>query len=182
MIITNSFLFDLIYFGQSESQVSLDKLQASLNSSDVAASLSALCNRDFEPIVKSLQEMKDVLEVGIQALIDTFQLLRCSNIVPIYQQTFYEGTCEYSIKAVVWLFSAALVMAFTGFLMLMFRSSLLDTQYIYTYDSNYGRSSAFHDENDDYNADAQTRAGYTTAGQDSVMNSVLNYEKGMEDK
>jgi hypothetical protein len=163
----------------------LSKLELDLKTSAVAEELSAYCERDFTPLVESLDLMRNILLTMGDALLDTIELLGCSNIVPIYQNSVYSGSCDYSIKAVMWLFSSSLVMAFFGFLMLTFRSALYDTEYTHTYDSNYGRSSAFHDENDDDNNqrydngggddDGQTRAGATVAA-DSVMQSVVNYE------
>jgi hypothetical protein len=123
----------------------------------------------------------DIIQQAIVALVQTFNLIRCSNIVPIYQTSVYAASCEYSMLALIWFFSASTIMATFGFFMIMFRSALLDTQYTYTYDTSYGRSnnhqSAFHDENDFNNDDGQTRAGYTTGGNDTVMNSLVNYEK-----
>jgi hypothetical protein len=130
--------------------------------------------------------MNEMIKVLLKSAIDMISLLNCDNIVPIYQTTFYDATCQHSIKAVIWMFSSSLIMAFFGFVMIMFRSSMSETIYTYRYDSSYGRSSsqiaqdqqdlrasAFHDEND-----AETKAGQTTIGPgDSVMHSIENYEK-----
>lgn len=129
--------------------------------------------------------MVSLVTTLVRAVGDALQLIQCDNIVPIYQQAVYDGSCVYSMKAVMWVFCASIVCSFFGFLMITFRSSYSETVYTYTYDNGYGRSSAFHDENDaptpnsirnsHVENDTMTRAGQTTNG-DSVMQSVVNYE------
>lgn len=149
-----------------------------LDAADIATELTALCGRDFAPLVDSLQQLKDTLITLATTAVEAVKLLSCDNIVPIYQTTFYDGTCKYSIRAVMWVFSASLIMSFFGFLMITFRSALYETNYTYTYDTGHGRNSAFHDENDDdmVGDDGQTRAGATTYAPDSVMQSFEKYE------
>lgn len=165
----------------------VNTLSGQFNDTNIETQLSLYCNRTFDGLGESLNQLVTIVTTLVRAVVDVIQLIKCDSIVPIYQQAAYDGTCDYNMQAMMWVFSASIICSFFGFLMIMFRSAYSETVYTYTHDSQYGRSSAFHDENDppspsDYrnsqlNNDAMTRAGHTTAYGDSVIHSVENYEK-----
>lgn len=91
--------------------------------------LSLYCNRDFGPLEAVLGKMEDILITLLQGANRMISLASCDRIVPIYTNVAYSATCEYSIKAVSWVFAACLIMGFSGMIMLTLRSSLKMTQY-----------------------------------------------------
>jgi len=74
--------------------------------------------------------MTEVLLVILDALQRTLDLLACDTIVPIYTNVFYEGTCSYSISAIMWIFSGFLITSFFGLLMITLRSAFKKTVYV----------------------------------------------------
>lgn len=57
-------------------------------------------------------------------------LLSCDNIVPIYTNTAYNTSCEYSIAALSWSFASFLVISFFGMMMITLRSSWHNVKYL----------------------------------------------------
>jgi hypothetical protein len=92
------------------------------------AQLSLLCGKDFGPIEALLQDTSDLLATLDEGAKATMQLLSCERITPIYLNTVYDGTCTYSVRGLTWTWSAFLVVAFAGMLMLTFRSVLWNVE------------------------------------------------------
>lgn len=93
------------------------------------AQLSLYCDREYGSVDKLLDEMNEILNVILVALQRTIDLLSCERIVPIYHQAIYSGTCQYSVSAMFWIFSAALLMGFFGIVMILCRSAYKPTEY-----------------------------------------------------
>lgn len=87
--------------------------------------MTTLCGRDFTEIDGLTSQMVLNLDTLQSNAADTLSLLRCENLVPLYTDTVYNGTCTYSVKGITWTFSAFLVIACMGMFMIMFRSSYL---------------------------------------------------------
>jgi hypothetical protein len=117
------------------------------------STLELICGRNFDDIASLAPEMLKNLGTLQQSALDTLNLLKCDNIVPIYYtSTIYDGTCTYSVTGVTWTFAgefvsdniqkyvctliidhdlcfaAFLVIAFMGMIMIMFRSSYLEVE------------------------------------------------------
>lgn len=98
-------------------------------SSDTVSELELYCNRDFDSLVVLLPEMQTILDALLSATNRTRDLISCERIVPVYHRAIYDGACEYSVSAVYWFFSAALIMAVFGFLMILLRAAYKPTLY-----------------------------------------------------
>jgi hypothetical protein len=126
---TTAYLFSHFALAQSDNDASLAQLRSAFQADGVLEELSLSCNRDFAPLEALVDKMTNVLEV-LRASVDrALSLAECDRIVPIYTNTFYDGTCDYSVKAVFWVFSCTLIIGFFGMLMIMFRSALKPTIY-----------------------------------------------------
>lgn len=95
-----------------------------------ADELSTLCKRSFENLDGEIKEMQSIVAQLRNSITNIMHLLGCNSIVPIYQSMFYNAACDKSLKAFIWTFSASLVVAFFGFLMISFRAAYCDTVYI----------------------------------------------------
>lgn len=62
------------------------------------------------------------------SLNETSNRLLLTHLVSIQTNTFYQGTCEYSVQGVTWTFASFLVIAVFGMLMITFRTAYLPTQ------------------------------------------------------
>lgn len=62
----------------------------------------------------------DKLLSGVQEIQD---LLRCSNIVRLYTDPVYDGTCIYSINGFTWAWASFVAVAAMGLIMIMLRSA-----------------------------------------------------------
>lgn len=91
--------------------------------------LSLHCNRDYSNVDELVGQMNGILDVVIEAVQRTINLLSCDRIVPIYHRAVYDSSCTYSVAAVFWVFSAALIMGAFGLLMILFRSACKPTAY-----------------------------------------------------
>lgn len=120
------------------------------------------CNRGYESIQESLQATKDIVTTLLQATVELIRLLQCKNIVPIYQEAFYTASCDYSVHALYWIYSASFIMSFFGWLMILFRASTMPTVYtdivvtsstmfIHDGDNNNEQFVEEDDENNDMN-------------------------------
>lgn len=94
------------------------------------AALSDLCQSDVE----LLSDLSRILNDNLQRLVVDMKaglyLLRCSNIVRLYTNPVYDGTCTYSITGVTWAFAAFAVVGCMGLIMIMLRSAWqLDVYY-----------------------------------------------------
>jgi hypothetical protein len=79
-------------FSSSLASVSLDQL-------------TLICGRDFQEIVGLADQMTVNLSLLTQNTLDTLELLRCDNIVPIYTSTMYNAICTTSIQGATWAYS-----------------------------------------------------------------------------
>lgn len=104
-----------------------------------AVTVTAFCGASLEPFQLAMSTLKeDVVSLAGSASA-TLSLLRCENILPLYTDTFYDGTCTYSIKGVTWAFAAFMVVGCMGLIMIMLRSSWQDVLTPMGYASDYAR-------------------------------------------
>lgn len=87
------------------------------------AKLNLICGKDFGPFEGLLNTMASNLQILSDNAQDTLSLLSCERIVPLYVNSVYGATCTYSMNGVTWTWSAFLVVATMGMIMIMFRSA-----------------------------------------------------------
>lgn len=87
--------------------------------------LNLICGQDFGPFESLLDTMAGNLQILSDNARDALSLLSCERIVPLYVNSVYGATCTYSINGVTWTWSAFLVVATMGMIMIMFRSAYL---------------------------------------------------------
>ena len=92
-------------------------------------SLALYCNREYDSVDTLLDEMNALISTLLDALQRTIDLISCERIVPIYHRAIYDGTCQYSVSAMFWIFSAALLMGFFGIIMILTRAAYKPTEY-----------------------------------------------------
>lgn len=73
--------------------------------------------------------MLELTDLILDAFLRTLALADCATIVPIYTSVFYDGTCTYSMAAVMWVFSGFLITAVFGLIMITTRSAYKATIY-----------------------------------------------------
>jgi hypothetical protein len=100
-----------------------------LSGSGAMENLGLLCGRDYAPLRDTVSSLKDLIVVLVKAAVEAVRIIDCSNITPIYTKLVYDGTCEYSVRAMAWVLAASLVMSTSGFLMIMLRASYKLNQY-----------------------------------------------------
>ena len=146
-------------------------------SNDSLSELELYCNRDFDSLVVLLPEMQTILDALLSATDRTLDLISCERIVPVYHRAIYDGACEYSVSAVYWFFSASLIMAVFGFLMILLRAAYKPTLYedvdvdvdaecrvVYEHDDSSQKSSVsvatciFEEDDSDSESPPQTRS------------------------
>jgi hypothetical protein len=108
---------------QGDNDNSLSQLKASIEGDGVLEELSLYCNREFAPLEAILDEMRNIVVILQTAGQRILELASCDRIVPLYTNTFYNGTCEYSLRAIYWIFSCALIIGISGMLMITFRAA-----------------------------------------------------------
>lgn len=101
--------------------------KATVDVNGTLAALSTYCNRDFGTIDATVTQMETIVNSLLTAVNQTLDLVACQRIVPIYDQAMYDGACEYSVMAVFWVFSSALIMGTFGLLMILFRAAYKPT-------------------------------------------------------
>lgn len=73
------------------------------------------------------EQIRELVEnfrrIGIEA-VETTELLSCKTWNPIYVQTIYEGTCENSVTALLWIFSTLLLIGTCSMVMITLRASI----------------------------------------------------------
>eukprot|EP00978_Attheya_sp_CCMP212_P006058 scaffold13640_cov65-Attheya_sp.AAC.4 len=123
---------DQLVFFLDEYKDDLDALAASLN--DLKTSIgnttigeidNIFCEEEFSSLIILLDTMKDDVEMLLQAAVAIIKTLACGQLAPIYTNTFYLGTCTYSIRGVSWTFASLIIISFCGMMMIMFRSAWL---------------------------------------------------------
>ena len=91
-----------------------------------AVAVTAFCGASLEPFQVAMTELKENMGRLAGSASASLSLLRCDNILPLYTDTFYNGTCTYSIKGVTWAFAAFMVVGCMGLIMIMLRSAWQD--------------------------------------------------------
>lgn len=121
-----------------EGQISLTELSGSLNDEGSMTELSLYCGRDYESLQGLLVDMENLLKVVVGSLQRALNAVSCDIWVPIYHRAVYDGACDTSLNALVWMWSTSLILASTGWLMLFLRSSYQPTAVeAYPKDSRY---------------------------------------------
>ena len=95
----------------------------SLNSSQLVADLSTVCGGSYDGVNQTIGQVQSFVVELWNYITDLVNLLECDNIVPVYQDTFYDASCSESLRAMIWLFSASFIVATFGFLMITFRAA-----------------------------------------------------------
>jgi hypothetical protein len=121
-ILTFSLIYSFYYI-QAEIDGGLGQLKAAIEGDGVLEELSLYCNRDFQPLDALVNQMLNILTILREAGERTLDLASCERIVPIYTNTFYTGSCDYSLKAMMWIFACALIIGTSGMLMVTFRAA-----------------------------------------------------------
>jgi hypothetical protein len=101
--------------------------------------LELYCNRDFKFLEALLADMVEIILVISEALQRTVALASCDTIVPIYTAVAYDAGCNYSLTAVMWVFTGFLITSFFGFLMITLRSSFNQTRYVTAEQEAWGK-------------------------------------------
>jgi len=80
-----------------------------------------------ENMLATREQIKELLEnfrrIDTEA-VETTELLSCKTWNPIYVQTVYEGTCENSVAALLWIFSTLLLIGICSMIMITLRASI----------------------------------------------------------
>lgn len=118
---------------QIDSNVSLDQLEAAIGDPTILGELTLYCGREFSPLVALLGRMREIVDVLRSAATRTLALVGCDRIVPIYTDVAYSATCDYSVKAVSWVFASTLIIGICGMIMITCRAAYKSTVY---YDPN----------------------------------------------
>lgn len=79
--------------------------------------------------------MELTLNTLVKDSILALKLLSCDSIVPIYTNTVYGTSCDYSVKALSWSYSSFLVISFFGMIMITLRSAWHDVMYTNDYEA-----------------------------------------------
>jgi hypothetical protein len=98
--------------------------------------MNTSCVPNIDSLMDSLSRAANTTQIILHSIFDMIDLLGCDNVVPIYQAIFYESTCLYSVRAVMWVFGASLIMSTFGLLAITFRSAYSPTHYTYVYDDS----------------------------------------------
>jgi hypothetical protein len=114
---------DFNTFIQVDIDGGLSQLQTAIGGDGVIEELSLYCNREFEPLEALVNQMLGILAILREAGERTLDLASCDRIVPIYTNTFYTGSCDYSLQAMAWIFACALIIGTSGMLMVTFRAA-----------------------------------------------------------
>ena len=113
----------------------LDELSLAMNSTDVLRNsvdsigieeLEELCGAGFASLNSLLDDVADKLVILSDSADLTFDLISCSNINPIYVNTFHKAACTESASGLSWVFSSLLVISICGMTMLTLRSAMFE--------------------------------------------------------
>ena len=114
----------------------LDELNLAMNSTDVLRNsvdsigieeLEELCGAGFASLNTLLDDVADKLVILTDSADLTFDLISCSNINPIYVNTFHKAACTESASGLSWVFSSLLVISICGMTMLTLRSAMFES-------------------------------------------------------
>ena len=126
----------MVFIPQEEGRAVLQDLIQDFVNGEAVSQLELYCNREFSGLQISLNYMTQIIDVVLGALERTLKLAQCDTIVPIYKSIVYDGTCSYSLSAVMWVFSGFLIASFFGLVMITLRSSYKQTIYLLSDDND----------------------------------------------
>uniref|UniRef100_A0A7S3L177 Uncharacterized protein n=1 Tax=Amphora coffeiformis TaxID=265554 RepID=A0A7S3L177_9STRA len=106
-----------------DNQLALNEVVKILRDEDQLAELSLYCNREFTALDAQIDNMNVILTVLIDSLTRLLDLVSCQRIIPIYTDTIYDAACDYSTKAMFWIFCCAIVLGTFGLIMITLRAS-----------------------------------------------------------
>lgn len=141
----------------------------------VNTTLQAACVDDVELLNTLAGELADNLQILVRSAMEALALLRCENIVKLYTDPVYSGTCTYSINGVTWAFASFTMVGIAGLIMIMLRSSWqLDVAPDFVFD---GRTSGVGNGQGDYNEGEQQQDGdnYNGGDQDNKYAAEREY-------
>lgn len=107
----------------------MSSLKERIQADGVISDLNATCGREYDELEELLIHMETIFDVLTEAIVQTLNLISCEQIVPIYHRVVYDGACQYSVSACVWVFASALVMGIFGLIMILCRSAYKPTVY-----------------------------------------------------
>eukprot|EP00978_Attheya_sp_CCMP212_P006057 scaffold13640_cov65-Attheya_sp.AAC.3 len=113
------------------------------------ATLEEICQEDIGPLNVLLSSLSSEITLLLAFAKSAIELLACRRVAPIYTNTFYTGTCKYSVEGVSWAFTSFLLIAIFSFTMIMFRSSWLVSD-----------GMEYHDPENDYLGDEAVEVAY----------------------
>jgi hypothetical protein len=151
----------------------LGYLNEKFASTDAIEELGVVCGRDFAPVQATVEAVLDMAYKLVKAAVDIIELVDCESINPIYTHLFYQGTCDYSVKAMTWVLAASVVLSVTGLTMIMLRSSYKRTVYVVE-QSSVEPSKAGERAIDDENADTEEIGVEESKATDSGHSLPLN--------
>uniref|UniRef100_A0A7S3DVY5 Protein tweety homolog n=1 Tax=Entomoneis paludosa TaxID=265537 RepID=A0A7S3DVY5_9STRA len=132
-------------------------LRSDLQVSGQIDELAVYCNRDYDKLDVVLGSMENIIEVLMESLKRVLDLAQCGRIIPLYTSTMYDTGCSYSPKAVFWVFSGCLILAFFGMIMITLRSSMkmsvVDQSYVGHFPQ--GESQSFRHDADEEEEEVQ---------------------------
>jgi hypothetical protein len=110
-----------------EGQKSLEELSGTLMNPISISELSQYCGRDYQNVQELLVDVELLIDDVVAALQRAWNAVSCDVWVPIYHRAVYDGACDNSLKALVWLWSSSMILAITGWMMLFLRSAYQPT-------------------------------------------------------
>ena len=69
--------------------------------------------------------MQGLIDTSLSVVTQSLLLSSCSQIVPLYEKTVYDGLCGFSISALNYMFLSSLFMAVLGLAMVTLRAFLV---------------------------------------------------------
>jgi hypothetical protein len=159
----------LEYIRSKESAI--QQLADQLTDESNVAQLSLHCNRNFDGVDLLLDNVLDLFRLTLASVQRIMDLLSCERIVPLYTTSVYQGTCEYSSKAVYWMYCSALVMAVMGMLMITLRASYKLSKY--DHDPDYEPADKYYGDKDEKRHD---RSNNDASGYDDDYDDHDDYQ------
>mmetsp|Transcript_49514 Transcript_49514/g.149218 ORF Transcript_49514/g.149218 Transcript_49514/m.149218 type:complete len:613 (-) Transcript_49514:406-2244(-) len=125
---STSFPFSFIDTYKNDLEIALNATaDFSLSIDAVGVSeLNELCGSDFSDVASNLNVVETNLDKLLRSAARGLELISCESIRPLYETTFHDGLCMYSVSGFTWVFSSLLVISFCGMLMITFRSAVYD--------------------------------------------------------
>jgi hypothetical protein len=98
-----------------------DWVDALSASGDLA--LTQVCSTEVVLLTGLSRIIQENVNVLLESTLRAIELLRCANIINLYTDPVYDGTCTYSVTGVTWAFASFIVVGTMGTIMIMLRSS-----------------------------------------------------------